>query len=423
MSMMNLWYLAPGRWSLFPRPCRTPQLFHFGFRQLATLARLQVQHQRPIANASNLLHVMSDLFKYLSDLAVAALNQHQLIPRVLRVPKQPNLRRSRHHPALVRTRLAPLNHQARANLFQPRWRRPSAHLHQIGLLNFGRSPRQRVRQLAVVGQQQQPFARIVQPAHRKHPLAAANQPHHRGPVLRIADGRYISLGLVHDVIAKPLRTMQQLAIHADMVPRNIGFCAQFGYSSAVDLHAPCQDEFLGLAPRAYTGSGQDLLQPLLSTTSGHPLPSPVCSGSDGSISDSGAVVVSAASNGRSFAGTASSVSASSPAIFSNSSMDGSSFRSFNPKRSRNSLVVLYRIGRPITCLRPAVVISLRLTSEPSTPPESTPRISLTSGAVTGCLYAITASVSSACKDSFIGGLRLFTNARTASWYSGFVATR
>ena len=83
-------------------------------------------------------------------------------------------------------------------------------------------------------------------------------------------------------------------------------------------------------------------------------------------------------------------------------------------------MVLYRIGLPTTFLRPAEVISLRSRRVLSTPAPCTPRISMISGAVIGCLYAITASVSSAASDSFSGGFRFLTNARTASWCSGFV---
>ena len=41
-----------------------------------------------------------------------------------------------------------------------------------------------------------------------------------------------------------------------------------------------------------------------------------------------------------------------------------------------------------------------------TPEESTPRISLISGTVTGCLYAMTANVSNACSDRRTGGFKL-----------------
>src|SRR6266851_4256169 len=42
--------------------------------------------------------------------------------------------------------------------------------------------------------------------------------------------------------------------------------------------------------------------------------------------------------------------------FSNSSMLGSSLTSLSPKRRRNSLLVRYRMGRPITAFLPAVVM-------------------------------------------------------------------
>ena len=50
---------------------------------------------------------------------------------------------------------------------------------------------------------------------------------------------------------------------------------------------------------------------------------------------------------------------------------------------------------PTTFFRPGFAISFRSSRVFSTPAPWTPRISMISGAVTGCLYAITASVSSA----------------------------
>ena len=58
-------------------------------------------------------------------------------------------------------------------------------------------------------------------------------------------------------------------------------------------------------------------------------------------------------------------------------------------------------GRPTTCLRPTVLTNFRSISVESTPPLLlTPRISAISGEVMGCLYAMTASVSSDWTDSF-----------------------
>jgi len=55
-----------------------------------------------------------------------------------------------------------------------------------------------------------------------------------------------------------------------------------------------------------------------------------------------------------------------------------------------------------------------------TPAVFTPRISEISGEVTGCLYAITASVSSAGMDSRSGGRKLLMNRRTTSCCCGLV---
>src|SRR6266849_3593685 len=116
----------------------------------------------------------------------------------------------------------------------------------------------------------------------------------------------------------------------------------------------------------------------------------------------------------------SSLPSASLASASNSFNLVSSSRSLSPNRIKNSFDVLYRIGRPITSFRPAVVISLLSSSVLITPEVFTPRISEISGEVTGCLYAITASVSSAGMDSRNGGRKLLINRRTTSCCCGFV---
>src|SRR6266581_5570701 len=116
----------------------------------------------------------------------------------------------------------------------------------------------------------------------------------------------------------------------------------------------------------------------------------------------------------------SSLPSASRAKASNSFKLGSSSRSLNPNRIKNSFDVLYKIGRPITSLRPAVVIRCLSSSVLITPEVFTPRISEISGDVTGCLYAITASVSSAGMDSLSGGRKLLMNRRTTSWCCGLV---
>jgi hypothetical protein len=120
-----------------------------------------------------------------------------------------------------------------------------------------------VSQFAVVGQQQQALARIIQPPHRIYAaLDAVNQIHHSRPLFRIAHRRDVSLGLVEQKIRMALRPEQQLPVDADMVKLGISLAAQFGDHLPIDLHMAGNDQFLGLAARRDPGRGNDFLQAL-----------------------------------------------------------------------------------------------------------------------------------------------------------------
>src|SRR5271163_2598106 len=58
------------------------QLLHFFRRQLAKLAGRHVEFQRAVAYALDFLHRMANRFKHAPNLAIAALNQRDLIPRI-----------------------------------------------------------------------------------------------------------------------------------------------------------------------------------------------------------------------------------------------------------------------------------------------------------------------------------------------------
>src|SRR5262245_55957521 len=88
---------------------------------------------------------------------------------------------------------------------------------------------------------------------------------------------------------------------------------------------------------------------------------------------------------------------------SKSSMLGNSVRSFSPNWIINSFDVPYIIGRPTVSFLPLVTINRFSSKVLIAEEEVTPRISRISGIVIGCLYAITASVSSAGKDSRADG--------------------
>src|SRR5690348_15744688 len=178
-------------------------------------------------------------------------------------------------------------------------------------------------------------------------------------MLRVADRGDCIVGLVEGEIDQALGSAQQPPIDLDVVAFEIRLGAQLGDYGAVHGDAPFADHLFGVAARSHPRLRQDFLQPLRRHHA-----------SEGAADDSLAGSPSANASRR---------------ISSNSLSEGSSLRSFNPNWRRNSLVVLYRIGLPITSLRPAVAMSLRSSSVLITPAPCTPRISRISGAVTGCL--------------------------------------
>ena len=59
-----------------------------------------------------------------------------------------------------------------------------------------------------------------------------------------------------------LGALQQLAVHADVVPTGIGLGSQHRDHFAVNLHAALLDHRLGAAAAGHTGCRKNLLQPL-----------------------------------------------------------------------------------------------------------------------------------------------------------------
>jgi hypothetical protein len=123
-------------------------LFRF---QLPQLARLLIQHQRPIAHAPDLLHMVANLLEHLAQFAVAPLDQHHLVPGIVALAHLPDLRRSRPHPPGMRPRPAALDHHALAQRIQHLFRGLPGYLDQICFFDTRSSLGQLVGQLTVIG--------------------------------------------------------------------------------------------------------------------------------------------------------------------------------------------------------------------------------------------------------------------------------
>ncbi len=123
--------------------------------------------------------------------------------------------------------------------------------------------RDAVRELAVVGEQQQPFAVIIEATHRVDTLAhALHQIEHRRPALGIAGSGDVAGGLVQNEIYLAIRKANQLAIHFDVVSRGVRFASQLNSHLAVDGDPALDHELFSFAAAGDTGVGQQLLQPL-----------------------------------------------------------------------------------------------------------------------------------------------------------------
>jgi len=118
------------------------------------------------------------------------------------------------------------------------------------------------RQLAVVGEQDQPFRVEVEAADGKHAFRDP-RPHevqHGRPALRIARRRDAADRLVQEQVAQRLRGLDALAVDLDGVGGRVGLVAERG-GPPVDRHPALADEGLRIAPRAHAGAGDELLDP------------------------------------------------------------------------------------------------------------------------------------------------------------------
>ena len=235
------------------------QVFEFFGFEFTHFAGLDIQNQRSVANAANLLDVMSDLLKHLAQLAVATLDDDDFVPGIVALADFANLGRRGMH--TTRTRFATLNGDAGPQAIEFFFGGLTADLDQISLLDARGGFRELIGEVAVVSDQQQALAQVVQPADRIEALAQFREElHHCRPLLRITDCSDESPRLVEHEVAQAFRPLQQLAVDADVVAGGIGLGAEFRDDLAIHLHAAFGNQVLGMTAAGDSGLRQDLLQ-------------------------------------------------------------------------------------------------------------------------------------------------------------------
>jgi len=188
------------------------------------------------------------------DLTFATLDQGQgerraIAPRLVPTAADPGARRG----------LPALEPHARLEPTRRRVAEPPLHGHAIDARALAGRVQQRLGEFAVVGQQQEPFAFAIEPAHREDPrLSLGNQVHHRRTALGVAHGGEHPTRLVQDPVGRRLRR-DRTAIQGDAILVGIGSVSE-RRNAAVHRDPPVPNEELATSARAHAGRSQDLLE-------------------------------------------------------------------------------------------------------------------------------------------------------------------
>ena len=140
-----------------------------------------------------------------------------------------------------------------------RWH--TGHLHEIFLLHSIPWMGQQVGEIAVVGDQDQPFAHPVEPADGKEPPLSRHEIDHPGPSSGVKVGRDRAHRFVEQV-DDPLGIGQPFAIDADLLTPRIDLCPEGRDHATVHFDAAGRDQLLTGPPAAEPRGGQHLLEPL-----------------------------------------------------------------------------------------------------------------------------------------------------------------
>ena len=132
---------------------------------------------------------------------------------------------------------------------------------QIGLVHLHGGMQHPFGQVAVVGEQQQPLAVVVQPPHRVQPDGIIPETiQHCGASLRVADGRYLASGLViYDIMLFHFGP-DALPVHADdLIVLHLH--AHFRNFLTVYRDVALGDQLFRRPAGSHSAGGQILLQP------------------------------------------------------------------------------------------------------------------------------------------------------------------
>jgi len=167
----------------------------------------------------------------------------------------------RHHRHLRRCRDSILELDTAPEAGDVAGRRLTLDLGQVLLVDAEGGVCESVGEVAVVGQEQEPFGVRVEPADREDPGLVGDQIDDGGPPVGVARGGDDPGRLVQQVVDEVGRRRDRNAVDLDSLGLGVDPPAQLG-NFPVDGDPAVVDELLARPPAPIAGPGENLLQPL-----------------------------------------------------------------------------------------------------------------------------------------------------------------
>jgi hypothetical protein len=222
-------------------------------RQVAPASRLEAaQGDGADGDADQAHDLVAELGEHAPDLAVLALGQDQL--------EDGRRALAAHDAGAAGAGLALGQPHAFDQLVEHLLRGLAGDDRLVHLLHAELRVRQAVGQLAVVGEDHEPDARLVEAADGEHALGDLGQEiDHAGPAGGVGIGRDVALGLADGEVDHPLGP-DRLAVEGDFLRLRIDAGAQLADLLAIDRDTALEDQLLAGPPRAEAGVGEHLLE-------------------------------------------------------------------------------------------------------------------------------------------------------------------
>jgi hypothetical protein len=223
------------------------EFFDFLRGEVSIAAGGEVEFEEADFHATEFFHQLAEVFEHHSDLVLAAFGEADFIPRILAGLDEFDV---------GGRGAAAMQRDAGLKRFHLFIGEGPGNFHYIRFDDVGGGRCDAMGELAIIGEQQQAFAGIVEAADGEDALLHAAQQVHDGlAAFRIGHGGDALAWFVERDVDVGAGGAQQSAVDFDVVGFDVGFGAEFGDDLAVDHDAALQDHVFGFAAAGDTGLG------------------------------------------------------------------------------------------------------------------------------------------------------------------------